>query len=90
MADSPINHVTDLSQSAIMALGDFPRTCYYCQMSAKASVSDQSCDACNSLPDVEQLQALAYVIGKRLTPIQLASALEEWELICEAADWRLR
>lgn len=36
---------------------------------------------------VERWRAFAYVLGKRLTPEQLASAVEEWELVCELEGW---
>lgn len=39
--------------------------------------------------DVERLQRFAHILGSRLTPEQLASALEEWELECESRGWPL-
>jgi hypothetical protein len=37
--------------------------------------------------DFVRLKEFAFVLGRRLTPEQLASAWEEWELVCEQHGW---
>ena len=39
--------------------------------------------------DIQRMQEFAFVLGRRLSPEQLASALEEWELVCEQRGWHV-
>ena len=41
----------------------------------------------NTEKELEQLKVFAVLIGRRLTVGQLASAWEEWELVCEQRGW---